>query len=206
MKRFLIIFLFAIFIYTNTLLSNQFGGLYLTPKVNFRHEALDITNKVEVGKLPELDKNNYVGVGLALGYDFFRMSRLVPIRVDLEYLFDYNLSKANSWMNSFLVNVYYDINVFFLKNDELDSVTSKALYARNPNMSLYIGLSFGNRLYQSKSGNNIISKSSFVYGINAGLSYNINAWFALDLGYRYLLGFGIRNSHEVLFGTRFTLL
>ena len=77
-------------------------------------------------------------------------------------------------------------------------------------MNIYIGLSIGNRLFQTRYnysdiGDALITRSSFVFGINAGLVYNIFDWFAVDLGYRYIIGFGFNNAHEVLIGTRFTI-
>lgn len=92
----------------------------------------------------------------------------------------------------------------------MDTVTSKVLYQRTPLMNIYIGLSIGNRLFQTRYnydgiGNALITKSSFVFGVNAGLVYNIFDWLAIDLGYRYIIGFGFTDAHEVLLGARFTL-
>lgn len=205
-KRYIIICFLLLISSINFLFAGPFSGAYITPKLNYKNEVLNKTNSVELGKLPDLDKNNYVGAGFALGYDFFRVTRLVPLRIDFEYMFDYNLSKNQSFMQSFLGNIYYDINIFFLNNDELDVVTSKSLFNRNPNMTIYIGLAFGNRLYQSIENKYLLNRSSIMYGVNTGITYNVNDWFAIDIGYRYLKGFGFRESHDVLFGTRFTLL
>ena len=205
-KRFMIICFLLLISSINLFCVGPFSGTYITPKLNYKNEVLNKTNNIELGKLPDLDKNNYVGAGFALGYDFFRVTRLVPLRIDFEYMFDWNLSKNNSFMQSFLGNIYYDINIFFLRNEELDVVTSRSLFERNPNMTLYIGFSFGSRLYQIIDNEFLINRSSIMYGINTGITYNINDWLAIDIGYRYLRGFGFRESHEVLFGTRFTLL
>lgn len=118
----------------------------------------------------------------------------MPLRVDIEYMFQEVIDKKDPWMQSIMASIYYDINIFFVKNRELDTVTTRGIYSRIPNMSIYFGLSFGNRLYQMHQvyddiGKAIITRSSFAFGINAGLAYNILDWFAVDLGYRYLLGF-----------------
>ena len=60
-------------------------------------------------------------------------------------------------------------------------------------------------MMMQKIGHALITRSSFAFGINAGLAYNILDWLAVDLGYRYLLGFGFNNAHEVLLGARFTI-
>ncbi|MBW5409827.1 tia invasion determinant [Brachyspira hampsonii] len=211
MKRLVIILLFFIVAFSSKNLSAAiFSGVYIAPKINFKHEALNKTNKLELGKLPFLEKNNYVGGGFAVGYDLFRKTRLVPLRLDIEYMFQGVIGKKDTWMQSIMASIYYDINIFFVKNNELDNLTTRALYSRIPNMSIYFGLSFGNRLYQmhyvyDDIGKAIITRSSFAFGINAGLVYNILDWFALDLGYRYLLGFGFNDAHEVLLGARFTI-
>lgn len=211
MKRLVIILLFFIVAFSNkNLLSATFSGIYIAPKINFKHEALNKTNKLELGKLPFLEKNNYIGGGFAVGYDLFRKTRLVPLRFDIEYMFQGVIGKKETWMQSIMASVYYDINIFFLKNSELDTVTSRVLYSRTPIMSIYIGLSFGNRLYQmhyiyNDIGKALITRSSFAFGINAGFTYNILDWLAVDLGYRYILGFGFHDAHEVLLGARFTI-
>ena len=134
----------------------------------------------------------------------------MPLRLDIEYMFQGVIGKKETWMQSIMASVYYDINIFFVRNNELDNLSTRALYSRVPNMSIYFGLSFGNRLYQMHHvyddiGKALITRSSFAFGINAGLVYNILDWFALDLGYRYLLGFGFSDAHEVLLGARFTI-
>ncbi|MEI0697419.1 outer membrane beta-barrel protein [Brachyspira intermedia] len=212
MKRLVIILLFFIVAFSSKNLSAAiFSGVYIAPKINFKHEALNKTNRLELGKLPFLEKNNYVGGGFAVGYDLFRKTRLVPLRLDIEYMFQGVIGKKETWMQSIMASVYYDINIFFVRNNELDNLSTRALYSRTPNMSIYFGLSFGNRLYQmyhnysDSIGKALITRSSFAFGINAGLVYNILDWFALDLGYRYLLGFGFHDAHEVLLGARFTI-
>ena len=215
MKRLVIVLLFFIAAFSNkTLLSATFSGVYIAPKFNFKHEALKSTNIEETMKKGSVvfDKNNYLGLGFAVGYDLFRKTRLIPLRIDLEYMFQGMVAGKDKgyFMQDIMASIYYDINVFFLKNSELDTVTSKVLYQRTPLMNIYIGLSIGNRLFQTRYnytdiGYALITRSSFVFGINAGLVYNIFDWFAVDLGYRYIIGFGFNNAHEVLIGTRFTI-
>ncbi|WP_300711294.1 tia invasion determinant [uncultured Brachyspira sp.] len=211
MKRLVIILLFFIAVFSNkNLLSATFSGIYIAPKINFKHEALNKTNRLELGKLPFREKNNYIGGGFAVGYDLFRKTRLVPLRFDIEYMFQGVVGKKETWMQSIMASIYYDINVFFLKNSELDVVTSRILYSRTPIINLYIGLSFGSRLYQmhykyDDIGKALITRNSFAFGINAGITYNVFDWLAVDLGYRYLLGFGFFDAHEVLLGARFTI-
>ncbi|MCZ9892659.1 outer membrane beta-barrel protein [Brachyspira hyodysenteriae] len=212
MKRLVIVLLFFIVAFSNKNLSAAiFSGVYIAPKINFKHEALNKTNRLELGKLPFLEKNNYIGGGFAVGYDLFRKTRLVPLRFDIEYMLQGVINKKDTWIQSIMASVYYDINIFFVRNNELDNLTTRALYNRIPNMSIYFGLSFGNRLYQmyhnytDTIGKALITRSSFAFGINAGLAYNILDWFAVDLGYRYLLGFGFHDAHEVLLGARFTI-
>ncbi len=212
MKRLVIILLFFIVAFSNKSLSAAiYSGVYIAPKINFKHEALNKTNRLELGKLPFREKNNYIGGGFAVGYDVFRKTRLVPLRFDIEYMFQGVIDKKETWMQSIMASIYYDINIFFVRNNELDNLSTRALYSRVPNMSIYFGLSFGNRLYQmyhnyaDTIGKALITRSSFAFGINAGLTYNILDWLAIDLGYRYLLGFGFYDAHEVLLGARFTI-
>ena len=215
MKRLVIVLLFFIAAFSNkTLLSATFSGVYIAPKFNFKHEALKSTNIEETMKKGSVvfDKNNYLGLGFAVGYDLFRKTRLIPLRIDLEYMFQGMVAGKDKgyFMQDIMASIYYDINVFFFLYSELDTVTSKVLYQRTPLMNIYIGLSIGNRLFQTRYnysdiGDALITRSSFVFGINAGLVYNIFDWFAVDLGYRYIIGFGFNNAHEVLIGTRFTI-
>lgn len=57
MKRLVIILLFFIVAFSNKNLSAAiFSGVYIAPKINFKHEALNKTNRLELGKLPFLEK------------------------------------------------------------------------------------------------------------------------------------------------------
>ena len=58
----------------------------------------------------------------------------------------------------------------------------------------YLGASFG----VLESSNNQLEKDrGYVYGINTGLAYILNDDFDLDLGYRYLKTFKLKNIDEI---------
>ena len=144
--------------------------------------------------------------------DVEKLTKLEEMRKDLMVRTQDLQAKRNSMSKSIGQAKREGKDITEIKNevakigDELDVVTSKSLFNRNPNMTIYIGLAFGNRLYQSIENKYLLNRSSIMYGVNTGITYNVNDWFAIDIGYRYLKGFGFRESHDVLFGTRFTLL
>lgn len=202
-KVYVIVFIIA-FLSINKLYA--VAGFYFAPKMSFLIEGERDNDRF----------NNSLGGGLSIGYDFFRISRKVPIRLEAEYLGRYDFTAKENTLHSFLANIYYDINFFFVKTSDLTSVTAKEIFETKPFMSLYLGLSFGARLKSSKldkwyeynsfqTAENVVLRNSFIFGASVGIGINCTKYFALDLSYRFLIGPVVKVGNDFILAFRFTM-
>lgn len=205
MKR--ITFIISIIIVNSgSLMAYMFSGIYVAPKIEFYPEKRSYDNKYDY----------YAGGAVALGYDFFKLQTQIPVRVELEYTGKVNFSAMNEAIHSLMVGAYYDLNLFYVTANELNTLTTRGLYTtKRPFMSLYLGVHFGARFaYQITGKTNEMpfvqttmgtSRTSFIFAAGAGLAWHFTSWFALDLGYRFVIGQGFKNANEVLISFRFTM-
>lgn len=185
----------------------SFSGIYISPKFSF----YPYTPEYKI----ESESYEYsLGYGLSLGYDFSRFMKAAPFRVDVEYLANISLNQIDFRTDYVLLNGYYDIYFFDinkLMTHNLKDNKSTLLF------SAYIGLNLGLSVlselqYEWYEKNTLVSVQSMVYrrsvigGLNAGFVWHINRYFAIDLGYKFLISPLVRDSHEVLLNVRFTVI
>ncbi len=207
MKRMTLIIAF-IFIAISTLYQGNkgyafdFEGMYLAPKISYYPEN-------PVGKI----WNHYLGAGVAAGFDLFRLKTYpIPLRVEFEYIGRILATNMDATIHSVMFGAYYDLNLFYVRASELDTLSTKKVYTtKRPFMSIYIGLNLG-----AKIGYNVtdkgdmgliqtgVSRTTILFGAGLGFAWHIYSWFTLDLGYRAVLGLGFKMANEVLLSFRFT--
>lgn len=210
MKRMTLIIAF-IFIAISTLYQGNkgyafdFEGMYLAPKISYYPEN-------PVGKI----WHHYAGAGVAAGFDLFRLKTVypIPLRVEFEYMGRALATNADVTIHSVMFGAYYDLNLFYVRASELDTLSTKKVYTtKRPFMSIYIGMHLGAKigynvtdrgdigLIQTNSG---VSRTTILFGAGLGFAWHIYSWFTLDLGYRAVLGPGFKMANEVLLSFRFT--
>ena len=123
-------------------------------------------------------------------------------------------TNADTTIHSVMFGAYYDLNLFYVRASELDTLSTKKVYTtKRPFMSIYIGMHLGAKigynvtdkgdmgLIQTNSG---VSRTTILFGAGLGFAWHIYSWFTLDLGYRAVLGPGFKMANEVLLSFRFT--
>lgn len=123
-------------------------------------------------------------------------------------------TNADATIHSVMFGAYYDLNLFYVRASELDTLSTKKVYTtKRPFMSIYIGMHLGAKigynvtdrgdigLIQTNSG---VSRTTILFGAGLGFAWYIYSWFTLDLGYRAILGPGFKMANEVLLSFRFT--
>lgn len=181
------------------------SGMYIAPKISYFPQ--EVSRSVW---------RHYAGGGIAAGFDFFRLTDPYPLpfRLELEYIGRLLATNTAFTFHSVMAGVYYDLNLFYVRAHELDTLTTKGVYTtKRPFMTLYLSMHLGAQIaYQitERGGsafiqtNTGISRTSILFAIGAGFAVHITSWFALDLGYRVVLGPGFRYGNEVLLSFRFT--
>ena len=208
MKRMTLIITF-IFIAISTLYQGNkgyafdFEGMYLAPKISYYPEN-------PVGKI----WNHYLGAGVAAGFDLFRLKTYtIPLRVEFEYMGRALATNADATIHSVMFGAYYDLNLFYVRASELDTLSTKKVYTtKRPFMSIYIGMHLGAKIgYNVTDRGDIgliqttgVSRTTILFGAGLGFAWHIYSWFTLDLGYRAILGPGFKMANEVLLFFRFT--
>lgn len=182
-----------------------FEGLYIAPKIVYSPENPS-------GRI----WNHYAGAGVSVGYDLFRLKDPypIPIRVELEYIGRALVTNADATIHSVMFGAYYDLNLFYVRASELDTLSTKKVYTtKRPFMSIYIGIHLGAKigynvtdrgdigLIQTNSG---VSRTTILFGAGLGFAWHVYSWLTLDLGYRAILGPGFKMANEVLLSFRFT--
>lgn len=205
MKRMTLIIAF-IFIAISTLYQGNkgyafdFEGMYLAPKISYYPEN-------PVGKI----WNHYLGAGVAAGFDLFRLKTYpIPLRVEFEYMGRALATNMDATIHSVMFGAYYDLNLFYVRASELDTLSTKKVYTtKRPFMSIYIGMHLGAKIGYNVTdrgdiGNSGVSRTTILFGAGLGFAWHIYSWFTLDLGYRAVLGPGFKMANEVLLSFRFT--
>ena len=180
----------------------DFEGMYLAPKISYYPEN-------PVGKI----WNHYLGAGVAAGFDLLK-TYPIPLRVEFEYMGRALATNMDATIHSVMFGAYYDLNLFYVRASELDTLSTKKVYTtKRPFMSIYIGMHLGAKigynvtdrgdigLIQTNSG---VSRTTILFGAGLGFAWHIYSWFTLDLGYRAVLGPGFKMANEVLLSFRFT--
>lgn len=205
MKRMTLIIAF-IFIAISTLYQGNkgyafdFEGMYLAPKISYYPEN-------PVGKI----WNHYLGAGVAAGFDLFRLKTYpIPLRVEFEYMGRALATNMDATIHSVMFGAYYDLNLFYVRASELDTLSTKKVYTtKRPFMSIYIGMHLGVKIGYNVTDkgdmeNYGVSRTTILFGAGLGFAWHIYSWFTLDLGYRAILGPGFKMANEVLLSFRFT--
>ena len=149
------------------------------------------------------------------GFDLFRLKTYpIPLRVEFEYMGRALATNMDATIHSVMFGAYYDLNLFYVRASELDTLSTKKVYTtKRPFMSIYIGMHLGAKigynvtdrgdigLIQTNSG---VSRTTILFGAGLGFAWHIYSWFTLDLGYRAVLGPGFKMANEVLLSFRFT--
>lgn len=178
----------------------DFEGMYLAPKISYYPEN-------PVGKI----WNHYLGAGVAAGFDLFRLKTYpIPLRVEFEYMGRALATNMDATIHSVMFGAYYDLNLFYVRASELDTLSTKKVYTtKRPFMSIYIGMHLGAKIgYNVTDRGDIglsgVSRTTILFGAGLGFAWHIYSWFTLDLGYRAVLGPGFKMANEVLLSFRFT--
>ena len=178
----------------------DFEGMYLAPKISYYPEN-------PVGKI----WNHYLGAGVAAGFDLFRLKTYpIPLRVEFEYMGRALATNMDATIHSVMFGAYYDLNLFYVRASELDTLSTKKVYTtKRPFMSIYIGMHLGAKIgYNVTDKGDIgligVSRTTILFGAGLGFAWHIYSWFTLDLGYRAVLGPGFKMANEVLLSFRFT--
>lgn len=218
MKRisFIVTFLFitaSIFYQGSKTYGYDLEGIYIAPKVVYYPE--NTTNRVW---------NHHAGGGVSVGFDLFRLKEYpIPMRVELEYIGRVLTTNTRSTIHTVTAGIYYDLNLFHVRASELDTLSTKSVYTlKRPFMSVYLGLNVGARIgyvtdEPTTPGNTNVglrqirtgtATTTLYLGVGLGFVWHATSWFAVDLGYRFVLGqqqmFGYKSGHDVLLSFRFT--
>ena len=209
-KLFLICFIFFCF---NNVASAIETGLYLSPKFIFSALSLKVSNR---------NVNNlFIGAGASIGYNFYAINLLSPVRAEFEYLYRNGLNR-NTYSDSevkemnahtFLFGFYYDFYFFKINYNPL--VESK-VYRNGKRylMSVYLGILIGADLEQYVIGDtfvekigmisiaNYYNKSKFNIGFGLGFALNITTFVTIDFGYRFLLDSQTKMKHDFIAAMR----
>ena len=183
----------------------DFEGMYLAPKISYYPENL-------AGRI----WNHYAGAGVAAGFDLFRLKSPypIPVRVEFEYMGRILGTNRDATIHSVMFGAYYDLNLFYVRASELDTLSTKKVYTtKRPFMSLYLSMHLGAKIgynitdrgemgtIQTNAG---VSRTSVLFAVGGGFAWHVYSWFTVDLGYRAVLGPGFRYANEVLLSFRFT--
>ena len=192
-------------------------GMYLAPKFLM---SIQDTGRVERSSaLAGTGVDDYsqftLGGALALGYDFWPQ-QMLPLRAEIEFAMRGNSEKTwsdggvnvrdvkGTWNNSTLfANLFWDFH-----NDS----------AFTPYIGAGLGLAFNYTGYDftTNSGDKFSADArftNFAWNVGAGVAYNFNENFAVDLGYRFMMmGYNEVDSsisnqpynNEFMLGLRFT--
>ena len=210
MKRYLFITSLIFCISFNILFSFD-NGLYLSPKFIFNMNTTGQKTAKEESII-----NKYIGGGLSFGYDFNKTPLLVPVRLDLEYVYREGMA-GNYYSNSslfrinshtLLASLYYSFHIFYINKNQLNTITADNIYNMRPVTSIYLGLLIGGKFNDYvtdgwfEEGGNITvtkveTKPTFAIGFGTGLDFQLSEYLNLDLGYRLLYGLDNVLSHEI---------
>ena len=195
-------------------------GMYLAPK--FLMSIQDTGRMERSSGLAGSGVDDYsqftLGGALALGYDFWPQ-QMLPLRAEIEFALRGNSEKSwdsiyngdsistkGLWNTSTLfLNLYYDIQT---GTPFVPYIGAGAGLAFN-----YVEYTVDGPGYNNSASDNF---TNFAWNVGAGVAYNFNENFAVDLGYRFMMmGYNevskgdtnISNqpyNNEFMLGLRFT--
>lgn len=238
MKKIYALLLVAFFYSSSFAVADQ-TGIYIAPKFIYSYQRIDNAElKLDVTGLgsdsAELDseKDSSFGGAFAIGYDF-QPNLGAPIRAEIEYAmrsesegdysdafyFDEALVKQSGSMKfnvqSVFLNVYFDIETGTPFTPYVGGGLGVAIIDTDGKYKESVD---GETLLDESASN---SETNFAFNLAAGVGYDVNDNFTLDLGYRYadfgegetgnllsdddisLTGEARIVAHEVLFGLRY---
>lgn len=239
MKKNLVVFAFVAFFCSSSLAMADQTGVYIAPKFIYSYQRIDNAElKLDVTGLGsdsgnlDSEKDSSFGGALALGYDF-QPNLNAPIRAEIEYAMrsesegeysdayyiDDVLVKESGSMKfdvqSIFLNVYFDIETGTQFTPYVGGGLGVAIIDSEGKLKI---TEDGDTFYDESSSN---SETNFAFNLAAGVGYDVNDNFTLDLGYRYadfgegetgnvsnidnvsLTGEARIVAHEVLFGLRY---
>lgn len=215
------------------------SGVYLAPKFVYSYQRIDNAEmKVEVEGLGsesdglDSEKDSSFGGAIAIGYDF-NPNFKAPVRLEVEYAMrsesegEYSYSyysgpdlyresgsmKFN--IQSVFLNLFYDIETGTPFTPYVGGGLGVAIIDADGELKLSEN---GVSIYDESASNSV---TNFAFNLAAGIGYDVNENFTLDLGYRYAdfgnaetgdVGFSpfeVKGeadllAHEVLLGLRYT--
>ena len=219
MKRILATLALVVALALPGLAQAEVNGVYFAPKFLMSIQDTGNISRPYSDMTDESYRQFPLGGALAIGYDFYPQQQ-IPLRAEIEFALRGNsekswdsidpdgdfLSTKGLWNTSTLfLNLYYDIQ------------TGTPFV---PYIGAGAGLAFNYVEYTVHGGGDGVSVSdnftNFAWNVGAGVAYNFNENFAVDLGYRFMMmgyneiskgGDTISNqpyNNEFMLGLRFT--
>ena len=218
MKRILATLALVVALALPGLAQAEVNGVYFAPKFLMSIQDTGNISRPSSALSDESYSQFTLGGALALGYDFWPQ-QMLPLRAEIEFAMRGNSEKTwsdggvnvrdvkGTWNNSTLfANLFWDFH-----NDS----------AFTPYIGAGLGLAFNYTGYDftTNSGDKFSADdrfTNFAWNVGAGVAYNFNENFAVDLGYRFMMmgynevsigGSNISNqpyNNEFMLGLRFT--
>ncbi|GKG94856.1 adhesin [Desulfovibrionaceae bacterium] len=219
MKRILATLALVVALALPGLAQAEVNGVYFAPKFLMSIQDTGNISRPYSDMTDESYSQFTLGGALAIGYDFYPQQQ-IPLRAEIEFALRGNsekswdsidpdgdfLSTKGLWNTSTLfLNLYYDIQ------------TGTPFV---PYIGAGAGLAFNYVEYtlHGPDGGGSVSENftNFAWNVGAGVAYNFNENFAVDLGYRFMMmgyneiskgGDTISNqpyNNEFMLGLRFT--
>ena len=218
MKRILATLALVVALALPGLAQAEVNGVYFAPKFLMSIQDTGNISRPYSDMTDESYSQFTLGGALAVGYDFYPQQQ-IPLRAEIEFALRGNSEKSwdsefggsgvstkGLWNTSTLfLNLYYDI------------LTDSPFV---PYIGAGAGLAFNYVEYTVHSdgfgGSASENFTNFAWNVGAGVAYNFNENFAVDLGYRFMMmgynevssnGLKISNqpyNNEFMLGLRFT--
>ena len=226
MKRILATLALVVALALPGLAQAEVNGVYFAPKFLMSIQDTGNISRPYSDMTDESYSQFTLGGALAIGYDFYPQQQ-IPLRAEIEFALRGNSEK--SWdsvfydedgRNALSVKGLWNTSTLFL-NLYYDIQTGTPFV---PYIGAGAGLAFNYVEYTGHGTNAVenygLSKSenftNFAWNVGAGVAYNFNENFAVDLGYRFMMmgynevsigGSNISNqpyNNEFMLGLRFT--
>lgn len=198
--------------------ASDVNGFYVAPKFLMSIQDTGVISRPSSALTDESYSQFTLGGALALGYDFYPQQQ-IPLRAEIEFALRGNSEKSwdshwqgDNWnlkgvwnTSTLFLNLYYDIQT---GTPFVPYIGAGAGLAFN-----YVEYSGGASGMSSSSSDTF---TNFAWNVGAGVAYNFNENFAVDVGYRFVglgyneVSFGnyeVSNqpySNEFMVGLRFT--
>ena len=218
MKRILAVLALMTVLALPGLAQAEVNGFYLAPKFLMSIQDTGVISRPYSDMTDESYSQFTLGGALAVGYDFYPQQQ-IPLRAEIEFALRGNSEKSwdstyngdsistkGLWNTSTLfLNLYYDIQT---GTPFVPYIGAGAGLAFN-----YVDYTVDGPGYNNSASDNF---TNFAWNVGAGVAYNFNENFAVDLGYRFMMmGYNevskgdtnISNqpyNNEFMLGLRFT--